>query len=332
MGVTAYLRGTTATPQIRTYSPHGNPVGTIQRTLLLLAFSTPCHYSVACAGNTSDSILENFVSDSRLRTAAVITVLLVLSSGANGAITTCFENMDSDPGWTSQGSGVNGNDFGYRPTSFAGGSAGEIGGHFTRSMFQRAYGDTDLGGELTLDNSLSASGKFGFTGASSPDFGTFLEVGYYRQVQSPSLMGINVGNGQGGPLRLFGLLQLLDGSYVTTSEVTPTAGIPLLWSTNWNPLGGIHNAGRYSVTIGGNTSFVDLTAAQRAVGASFDSFGLDGLNNFSSNNSNQSADFFVDDLSYNEIAPVPEPSSVVIWSFCVTGSAVVGYRRSKRAT
>jgi hypothetical protein len=257
--------------------------------------------------------MGNFMRNLFLRLVTASSIILLSSPWAEGGIITRFENFDSDPGWTSVGNGVNGNDFGYRTSSFAGGSAGEAGGHFTRSMLQRAYGDSDLGGGLSLDDALTASGKFGFTDANRPDFGTFLEVGYYQQVQSASLMGINVGNGQGGPLRLFGLLQLSDGTYVSTAEVTPVAGVPLAWAIDWNPLGGAFGAGRYSVTIDGNTAFVDLTLAQRAVGASFNSFGLNGFNNYSSSDSSEYANFFVDDLNYNAIAAVPEPASLCIW-------------------
>ena len=258
-------------------------------------------------------------------------LVMAFASPAESAIVTRIETFDSDPGWTSLGNGVNGNDFGYRPSSFAGGSDGEAGGHFTRSMFQRSYGDTNLGGILTLDDALTASGKFGFTAANRPDFGTFLEVGYYQQVQSASLMGINIGNGQGGPLKLFGLLQLSDGSYLSTAEVSPTVSVPLTWAIDWNPQGGAFGAGRYSVTIDGTTTFADLTLAQRSVGALFNSFGLNGYNNFSSSDSAEFADFFVDDLTYNAIAPVPEPASLAIWGGIGLVGLVVGWRRRRKA-
>ncbi len=247
-----------------------------------------------------------------MRTFAFVAVWLLLGThSVYGTLVTRTENFDSDPGWSILGNGVNGNNFGYQSSSFAGGAAGEGGGHFTRSLNQRSYSDSDLNGSLTLDDPLSASGRFAFTSSNTPDFGTFLVIGYHRSVQSASLMGINVGNGQGGPLRLFGLLQLSDGVYVSTPEITPTVNVPLTWSFDWDPTGGVNALGRYSVTIAGNSSFVDLTASQRAAGATFDAFGINGFNNNSSASAAENADFFIDDVSYNALAPVPEPASLV---------------------
>ena len=98
----------------------------------------------------------------------------------NGRETT--HDFSKDPGWDEFDNRAEhteyirygGNNFGYSPTSHAGGVAGEIGGRFWRVPPQRAallghYGDATIG-TLTMDMPLHASGQISLRQADTDDF------------------------------------------------------------------------------------------------------------------------------------------------------------------
>ena len=108
---------------------------------------------------------------------------------AQGVETQSFDSEISAEaaGWT--GNGINrdvalGTDFGFSATDNAGGSSGEAGGFFPRLQTPVAfYGDTDLGGELTLDDVLAATGNFMI---SNLDFDGEIWLGWFDATDSPN--------------------------------------------------------------------------------------------------------------------------------------------------
>ena len=98
---------------------------------------------------------------------SVLTVLVGVSltnfdAAAKGAGVRS-QSFDTDPGWTSLNTTINDNDYGFRESSFAGGTAGEAGGIFTRTEPTTFYADSDLNGTLSLDDALATSGRFDVT-------------------------------------------------------------------------------------------------------------------------------------------------------------------------
>jgi len=237
------------------------------------------------------------------------------------------QNFDTDPGWTLVGSGANGNNFGYRTSANAGGSAGEAGGRFTRSTFVRTYADTS-GISLSLDAVFAAQGRFNFTNDNAPDFGPALQVGHFSGSGLASV-GVSFNNNNTGTLHWQASVRLDDGTNIISPPSIPLlSNVPRTWSYDWNPTGGT-GSGRLTVTLsginGGGTDIIDLTPAQRAVGVTLDGFGFNG-ESATSSNSGLLADIFIDDVTYSVI-PVPEPSSVALMTVTV---AFVGRRYRRR--
>ena len=204
-----------------------------------------------------------------------LAVLLGVGQTSTAAIQT--ENFDVDPGWTVVGSGVNGNDFGYQAaSSYAGGSPGEGGGRFTRSDFVTYYADTDLGGTLTLDQPFSASGKFSHTDADWPDFGWPEIVGHF----SPTGYGrIGVGFTDTSTPNLHWRATILTNDFFTSFGSTPvlvTPNVEHTWAYEWDPDGGTSGGGMLAVTLDGDVHTIELTAAERAIGATLTAFGFAG--------------------------------------------------------
>ena len=239
-------------------------------------------------------------------------------------------DFGSDPGWSTSGNGSNGNNFGYRASSNAGGSLGEAGGRFTRSNSFRYYADTSLGGTLTLNNSVTTSGRFDYTSAQSPDFVNGLFLGYFQSSTENYAMGIYFSNGGSDASKLAWGINVRGDSYnVVSSQTTIDANIDRTWSFNWNPTGGTSGFGELTATLsgpGGGTKIVDMPSGTTLRDAAhFDAFGLMGTNVNASANSSLYADVYVDNLSYT-VASVPEPSSALL--ALLASAAFAGYTRS----
>lgn len=252
--------------------------------------------------------------------------ILFLSSALLAIAATSFgdsrtQNFDSDPGWTTVGSGASGNNFGYQATSSnAGGTAGEAGGTFTRGTTGRIYADTNIG-TLSLDQPFSASGKFDYTGSNHPDFGPSFVIGHFQEIGNPlngDFSQIGIGFGSDGPNQLGWTVVVTegfaDGSAIAVggslSYIDPN--IDRTWSYSWNPTGGVNGVGELTATLsgpGGGTQTVDLTAMQRAtlVPASVNAFGM-SVSYPTQTDSSEFANIFIDDVTY----AVPEPSTLLM--------------------
>ena len=257
-------------------------------------------------------------------TVGLTALVVLLGVGQTGTAAIQTENFDVDPGWTVVGSGDNGNDFGYQAaSSYAGGSPGEGGGRFTRSDFVKYYGDTELGGLITLDLPFSASGKFDHTAAFTPDFGHTNMIGHFS---TGGLGRVGIGlNNSGTSLYWVAVIVLDDFTTLGTGFTTIAPNVNRTWSYDWDPDGGTAGEGSLTVMLDAATHTLELTAAERATGATLDAFGFGGL---AANGSESGwyADMYIDDVAYTVL--IPEPSTLIIW--LLLGAIGVGCGRWSR--
>jgi hypothetical protein len=223
------------------------------------------------------------------------------------------QNFDTDPGWSLLGSGVNGNNFGYQPSSNAGGIPGEAGGTFTRTAGERYYADTNIG-IIDLNQPFSASGTLAYTAQENPDWGRPLIVGYFSTsgistVNVADMVGIAIDNG-GFSTQIYwtGVVILADGTDlgVLPKTLLPSPNVVHNWSFSWNP--NVSTAGEFEFQLDGTLETVDLTTAQRLTGLSTDAFGWGGGPAPSNQQSDWFANLYADNLAYT----VPEPSSITL--------------------
>jgi hypothetical protein len=253
---------------------------------------------------------------------AILSISLFLSmisgQATRAALPLRTETFDTNPSWMSIGSGSNGNLFGFQPQStFAGGGAGEAGGTFTRSDFNRVYADTNLGGFIDLDQPFEAHGKFDFIAKNRPDFGQPMWLGHFGLEDGNFGAGNKVGlffnNGASQADLSWGLgIKMIGVSDAQTSQSVIAPNIHREWSYSWDPIGGDFGMGRLTGSLsgpGGGTRTVDLSPEQRAFGVHFDAFGFAG--HFPSGpNPNPTflATMFIDDVAYS--VAIPEPASM----------------------
>jgi hypothetical protein len=202
------------------------------------------------------------------------------------------EDFSHDPGWDQRGNRKKHEDclvrprfdFGYSPTNFAGGAAGELGGVVFRGdsikpHMMAFYGDRLE--PLTLDAPLIASGKIclkrGIT-----DSTTLL--GWFHADES-----LSAGDGSLGlPRSFLGVMVegpssegfLFSPAYRASSEhaqgrgpVILPDGQPHRWSLRYGP-SAADNRGRITVELEGKSIGLDLGAGHRRQGARFNRFGI----------------------------------------------------------
>jgi hypothetical protein len=220
------------------------------------------------------------------------------------------QDFSQDPKWdasgnrtTYQAKDVGGaHDFGFSPTSHAGGKAGEVGGTFWRSGTYAYYADKV--GPLTLDDRLEASGKVVLK-VGAPDSDMFL--GWFNSANKndpPTQAGHFLGVHVGGPTRV--------GHYFHPSLATAkgtrsqAAAGPVLrpgkvydWALIYDPAAEGGNDA-ITVTLDKESVTLPLKKGIKAQGASFDRFGL-----FTSNIGGQIVRIYLDDLKYTAARPAP---------------------------
>ncbi|MCX7886161.1 MAG: hypothetical protein N3B01_02740 [Verrucomicrobiae bacterium] len=188
--------------------------------------------------------------------------------------------------------------FGYSPTSFAGGKPGEIGGVVWRGRYA-SYGDRV--GPFTLDQPLFAGGRVALT-AADPDSDAFLgwfHSGSKDQKQDERTGYVNfVGIAVGGPTRVghYFAPQVWtakgERARVEKGPVLRPDGKPREWTLCYDPTA---NGGRGAVTVTLDKEVVTLNLRDkvRAQGAHLDRFGL-----FASHNGGSKVKIWFDDLTY----------------------------------
>ena len=266
--------------------------------------------------------------------ASYLTAVALLTSARCAIGATVTETFDVDPGWTSVGNGINGNDFGYQPnSSYAGGVQGEVGGRFTRTDTNKVYADTTIGGTLTLDEPFEASGRIDATARSTPDFGYALGLGHFAfeggGFGPRNHVGIFFHNGVSASELSWGIgIRFSNGSDDGADSTVISMNADRTWSYSWIPDEGIHGAGRLTATLsgpGGGTKILDVTPQQRALGVTLDSFGFAGhYPSPPDGSANRYADLYIDDVTYTI---VPEPSALALATFGLLGLLAFGRRR-----
>lgn len=213
------------------------------------------------------------------------------------------QDFTQDPQWDASGNQTTyqakdvagAHDFGFSPTNYAGGAAGEVGGTFWRSGKYAYYADRVSG--LTLDDRLEASGKVVLSSA-APDSDMFL--GWFNSAndeQSPTEAGNFLGVHVGGPTRVghyFHPSLATAGGSRAQAEAGPVLvqGTVYDWSLVYDPQA---DAGRGAirVTLGDESVTLHLKQGIKAQGGRFDRFGL-----FTSNIGGQIVRIYLDDLKY----------------------------------
>ena len=232
----------------------------------------------------------------------------------NGAL----EAFDQDPKWEGKNNRITYTsirkrprfDFGFSPTSFAGGKAkGEIGGMIFRGDCRNAGSLAAYGGAVgphSLERPLRAAGKVAMTRGvtdSTTFFGFYSSSASLRRNPSQSssipegVLGIHIE----GPSR--------DGFcfYPVQRSLEPDSGRSGLdhrsprihpdgkshdWSLEYDPAGAA-GKGRITVTLDGAAATLDLEAGVKEKGAGFDRFGI--VTSWIDGNSQ---DVYWDDVSY----------------------------------
>jgi polygalacturonase len=221
-------------------------------------------------------------------------------------------------GWTEQGCRLNGENYGFSNSVNAGGPAGEAGGQVTRNSIRSAYADvwdSQTYGALSLDDPLVVTGKVVFVSTngilgSDPSFG----IGFTSSTQ----VGLSTEDDELGVLitgngRLDAHIGLTGGAksdfQETTGIATMVAGRAYSFDFEWNPNGGTHGGGLLTVHLFDpvlgttKTGTVDLTAANRALNPTFDSFGI--FTRAMSSTTAQIMTCYVDTLTYNALPGMP---------------------------
>jgi hypothetical protein len=259
----------------------------------------------------------------KLAQLAVAASLCVMCSSAK-AVSFSF---DSDPGWTANANWPS--TFGWSATSHAGGPVGEIGGVIDMAgITLPAYYGVSLGTVHNLNSTLlSASGRFAITSQSpwgALDF--YAGIGFFNSASSGSnpQLGFqlaehgNSTSAQSSATRAKVNLGL-DGA---ASSINPNPAYKMAtnyvgyYNFNFTYDPAIGN-GRLTLNItdqDGNAvpsitgaavaKTINLTAAQRAQGATFDSFGI----NIGKTGGMGFEEFWLDNLEYTAI--IPEPSTL----------------------
>jgi len=139
------------------------------------------------------------------------------------------ENFDTDPGargWTGLLNTSSGNSYGFSPnTSYAGGGNGEAGGVFARLNSLHYYGDTGIG-NLSLNNSLFASGKFSVGNRSNST--TSQQIGFFNTANTATpltnVFNMVVGEPQFGTntYRMSLRMRLSDASQIRRQDKQPS--------------------------------------------------------------------------------------------------------------
>jgi len=199
--------------------------------------------------------------------------------------------------------------FGYTQTNWAGEASGEIGGRFygteVADPLHAFYAD-DIG-HLTLDDPILFSGWINFVEGAVD--GRML-IGYFNK--EARLADIS-GEYKGNPPHQFIGIEVMDQTrfgYSFTAVCSPRQDIsfeergPIFipdrikrpFSFKYDPNSGV--AGRITVTLADVSFSADLTPEQRAVGATFDHFGL-----LNPRKGGKYVDVYVDDLTYTARHP-----------------------------
>ena len=274
-----------------------------------------------------------------MRTTTLAAISLILSigllvlPGPAGAALVSYD-FATDPGWLEVGNRPGdglGQDFGFSSgTSYAGGTASEIGGVFDRSGGSGvAYYGTDVG-SLDLDNTFemnwsSPAPANMFYGTYGPPqnymnqawlFGFFDRNGKLAPHPADSFMGVQIADNNMYSAMFFPGTGNVEENFASGLVSSTLHTLRFQYDPN------LGSFGRLSIEFDGNVFTSDIkTAAQRASAAQFNTFGFLAV----AAGGGDPMDAFIDNLS---ITVVPEPSSMALLS--VAGIALAGCVRRRR--
>jgi hypothetical protein len=204
------------------------------------------------------------------------------------------EHFDRDPGWEGHNNRATSpaprsvqQDFGYSPTSHAGGSKGEIGGLITPAAEPAYYAKRIP--DRTFNDSLTASGKLACTGSQFHLLVGFFNAGTINEWRTANSIALRLygrgdvfyayveyttGRWRAGGDSPGGFTEIRDPSTGRARlKGFSTGGTVHPWTLRYDPKG--HDgAGSITVTIDGETAICHLDPGHRADGAIFNRFGL----------------------------------------------------------
>jgi len=255
---------------------------------------------------------------------AVFAILVALAAQARAAIIVT-NNFDSDPLWTGVNNTSGGANYGFSPgTSNAGGSAGEVGGLFTRQAAENYYAHVFMSGVgtdvLNYDSEIEGSGRFIVSSLSA--FDNNVLIGHRSSSLSDfSFLGLFIAESTPSLVRTYAGIVADDGTLFLGGPMFASVGTAYDFGYDYDPQGGVNSLGRLTLTVTGlGTVFTDVSASQRSADPIFlNAFGI-GTPSVSSVPSNQANVFFD-----NAIYTIPEPTSVVL--LCLAGLALARRRR-----
>jgi len=246
--------------------------------------------------------------------------LLLVVAGQLGQALTITNHFNTDPGWTGQFNTSFNNNYGYSAgTANAGGAVGEVGGSFTRLNAEDFYADFGLGGlsggYFALGHTLEGSGKFDVTSASAATMNNVVGIGHRTEALSDRSfagMAIFEPNIGGNFFRVGAAVIRTDGTLYLSSLINLPNNGDYWFGYTYNPTGGVNAQGQLALTVTNATSSnsfsIDLTAADRAAGAKFDSWGIGGLPAPNSDTT-RIGEVWMDDVIYTA---VPEPTTLAL--------------------
>ena len=280
-----------------------------------------------------------------LKLTAVFVVLFMAIGSADvraSILVPRSESFNVDPGWDGVGNAANGNNFGFRNSANAGGSLGEAGGTIARTLNRAYYGDTILGGLITLDHQIRASGRLS---VSNLAFNNAVRIGHFSTLGSDNVafdfLGFQVAEPEpstDSDYRIMATIFLGDTvpGGVRSAPLRLSPDEDYKWLYEWNP---DLNAGNGLLTVEffesddtsiGNVS-VGLSSSQRTTGVSLDAFGLSTGAIGGPISPSNAVDVFIDDVSYSTAQVVPEPASVGIWSLIGIVAIGLGWSSKRRS-
>ncbi|MEO7298790.1 MAG: hypothetical protein ABI042_09470 [Verrucomicrobiota bacterium] len=205
-------------------------------------------------------------------------------------------------GWVEFLSRSNGFNFGFTNSQFAGGAAaGEAGGTFSRRTNGAYYGDL-FSGALTLNDNISASGKFIMPVLPADNE---VRIGHFLTPATPnvnaSMIGISIAEPTSLALpgaRVRAFFQLGNGAVQYSGTIFRLVLTSQVY--NWNYV--YDPSGRLVVTFddgaGGTISLTNtLSLAQRQITTSFNAFGIVQTRN-ATVNTNDATELYIDDVIY----------------------------------
>lgn len=234
--------------------------------------------------------------------------------------------------WVGFGNHVNRNNFGLSSDSRTGDSPGRVGGTFATGSIPLGenctpgayFADIDLGGTLDLSMPFQARGSFVVTESSA--FNGGVDIHFFRRADTEAMpckdkdmrantMGLSISDPDPITVGHRALIRfhLADGSYESTQSLNRPFGIvvgmPYRFRLSYSPKGGVHGHGRLSAKLFSgeillDTGSLDLNPTHRAIGASFDAFGLRFGNETAITPSPNLVTLFLDELVYTRLPQI----------------------------